>query len=273
MLWFAVTQALYEQVDERRRVCRVAGPGLVHAGPHVDPDVLLVGHRAKGSHWRPAVGDLVPVPRTYHDEHRGLRSRKGTQEEVNFSNWLRVRCVKHLSVVSFLVFLLQTQMCSACEAELPDTLLGCLEARSESRSCMTPETAKKHWPREPTAVRNQMSKLPSLQFLVEPANWLRSFSAGLSAVAVALVADAAYSLSKKLCKSRVTIFCCAVSAGITYYYASQWIFPTLIAIGERAWPLFIQERCLGVRNVSSFLISMTGTRHWQLRLGSLSNAR
>ncbi|GAQ86165.1 chromate transporter [Klebsormidium nitens] len=69
------------------------------------------------------------------------------------------------------------------------------------------------------------------KFLVEPANWLRSFSAGLSAVAVALVADAAYSLSKKLCKNRVTIFCCAISAGVTYYYASQWIFPTLIAIG------------------------------------------
>lgn len=68
--------------------------------------------------------------------------------------------------------------------------------------------------------------------MVHPANWLHSFSAGLSAVAVALVADAAYNLSKKLCNSRVTVFCCAISAGVTYYYASQWIFPTLIAVGE-----------------------------------------
>lgn len=71
------------------------------------------------------------------------------------------------------------------------------------------------------------------QFLVNPANWLRAFSAGLAAVAVALVADAAYNLSKKLCNSRVTVFCCAVSAGVTYYYSSQWIFPTLIVLGEQ----------------------------------------
>lgn len=72
----------------------------------------------------------------------------------------------------------------------------------------------------------------SSQFLVHPADWLQGFSAGLSAVAVALVADAAVRLSKKLCDSKVTVLCCATSAAITFYYQSQWIFPTLIVLGK-----------------------------------------
>jgi chromate transporter len=89
------------------------------------------------------------------------------------------------------------------------------------------------------------------KFLVNPANWLRAFSAGLAAVAVALVADAAYNLSKKLCNSRVTVFCCAVSAGVTYYYSSQWIFPTLIVLGGLLTIITERKKDLSVKSSDS----------------------
>ena len=69
------------------------------------------------------------------------------------------------------------------------------------------------------------------QYLVYPPVWLSSLSAGLSAVAVALVAEAALSLGTKLCRNRITQLLATAAAVITVYYQSQWVFPTLIVAG------------------------------------------
>ncbi|GAQ86163.1 chromate transporter [Klebsormidium nitens] len=100
------------------------------------------------------------------------------------------------------------------------------------------------------------------KFLVHPAGWLTAFSAGLSAVAVALVADAAFRLSKKLCDSRVTVFCCGAAAAVTYYYQSQWIFPTLIFAGGLLTIISERHKELSVSSsdcdVNNFGLSMRG---------------
>ncbi|CAI5951699.1 unnamed protein product [Closterium sp. NIES-64] len=69
------------------------------------------------------------------------------------------------------------------------------------------------------------------KFLIDPAPWLSALSAGLAAVAVALVAEAAVILGKKMCRNKVTRVLCVASAVITFYYATQWIFPTVILLG------------------------------------------
>ncbi|CAI5526358.1 unnamed protein product [Closterium sp. Naga37s-1] len=69
------------------------------------------------------------------------------------------------------------------------------------------------------------------KFLVDPPAWLSAISAGATAVAVALIADAAVMLGSKMCLNRVTRVLCVTSAAITFYYTTQWIFPTVILLG------------------------------------------
>ncbi|CAI7903866.1 unnamed protein product, partial [Closterium sp. NIES-53] len=69
------------------------------------------------------------------------------------------------------------------------------------------------------------------KFLVDPPAWLSAISAGATAVAVALIADAAVMLGSKMCLNRVTCMLCVTSAAITFYYTTQWIFPTVILLG------------------------------------------
>ncbi|CAI7886359.1 unnamed protein product [Closterium sp. NIES-53] len=69
------------------------------------------------------------------------------------------------------------------------------------------------------------------KFLVDPGVWLTAISAGLAAVAVALVAEAAVMLGKKVCKDRVSKVLCVAAAVITFYYQTQWLFPTIILVG------------------------------------------
>jgi len=69
------------------------------------------------------------------------------------------------------------------------------------------------------------------EILVNPADWLRGISAGLSAAGVALVVSAAVGLANGQCKDKVTSAVCLMSAVVAYYYQSNWIFPLLIVIG------------------------------------------
>ena len=69
------------------------------------------------------------------------------------------------------------------------------------------------------------------EILVNPDDWLRGLSAGLSAAGVALVVSAAVGLAKGQCKDQVTSALCLMSATIAYYYQSNWIFPLLIVVG------------------------------------------
>mmetsp|Transcript_20186 Transcript_20186/g.50509 ORF Transcript_20186/g.50509 Transcript_20186/m.50509 type:complete len:369 (+) Transcript_20186:1-1107(+) len=69
------------------------------------------------------------------------------------------------------------------------------------------------------------------EILVDPADWLRGISAGLSAAGVALVVSAAVGLANGQCKDHITSRLCLMSAVVAYYYQSNWIFPLLIVIG------------------------------------------
>lgn len=69
------------------------------------------------------------------------------------------------------------------------------------------------------------------EILVDPADWLRGLTAGLSAAGVALVVSAAVGLAKGQCKDEVTSVLCLTSGVVAYYYTSNWIFPLLIVIG------------------------------------------
>ena len=69
------------------------------------------------------------------------------------------------------------------------------------------------------------------EVLVNPDDWLRGISAGLSAAGVALVVSAAVDLAKGQCKDQITSALCLMSAVVAYYYTSNWIFPLLIVIG------------------------------------------
>jgi len=67
--------------------------------------------------------------------------------------------------------------------------------------------------------------------LVNPADWLRSFTAGLSAAGIGLVISAAIGLAKGQCNNPMTSTLCLMSALIAYRYQSNWIFPLLIIFG------------------------------------------
>ena len=69
------------------------------------------------------------------------------------------------------------------------------------------------------------------EVLVNPDDWLRGVSAGLSAAGVALVVSAAVGLAKGQCKDQTTSALCLMSAVVAYYYVSNWIFPLLIVVG------------------------------------------
>jgi chromate transporter len=69
------------------------------------------------------------------------------------------------------------------------------------------------------------------EILVNPDDWLRGLSAGLSAAGVALVVSAAVGLARGQCKDQVTSALCLLSAVVAYYYQSNWIFPVLIVVG------------------------------------------
>lgn len=72
------------------------------------------------------------------------------------------------------------------------------------------------------------------EILVDPADWLRGISAGLSAAGVALVVSAAVGLANGQCRDKVTSALCLMSAVVAYYYQSNWIFPLLIVVGGEA---------------------------------------
>ena len=69
------------------------------------------------------------------------------------------------------------------------------------------------------------------EVLTNPDDWLRGISSGLSAAGVALVVSAAVGLAKGQCKDQTTSALCLMSSIVAYYYTSNWIFPTLIAVG------------------------------------------
>lgn len=65
----------------------------------------------------------------------------------------------------------------------------------------------------------------------EIVSWKKGISDGLAAVAVALVVNAAKSLSKKICTDKMTSGICVFAAIVAYYYPKAWTFPGLILIG------------------------------------------
>jgi len=70
------------------------------------------------------------------------------------------------------------------------------------------------------------------EVLVTPSSALKGFTAGLSAAGVALVVSAADGLARSQGgKTLTTKILCGISATVAYYYASAWLFPSLIAFG------------------------------------------
>ena len=69
------------------------------------------------------------------------------------------------------------------------------------------------------------------EVLVNPSVILKGFTAGVSAAGAALVVSAGDSLARSQAKTPTTKALCALSAVVSYYYATAWLFPTLIAFG------------------------------------------
>ncbi|CAK0787139.1 hypothetical protein CVIRNUC_010355 [Coccomyxa viridis] len=68
-------------------------------------------------------------------------------------------------------------------------------------------------------------------FLKNPAPWVKGIVAGLGAVGVALVADAALKLTFSTCTEKTTMIINLAAALISYYYPVTWIYPALILAG------------------------------------------
>mmetsp|Transcript_30756 Transcript_30756/g.73889 ORF Transcript_30756/g.73889 Transcript_30756/m.73889 type:complete len:571 (+) Transcript_30756:69-1781(+) len=77
--------------------------------------------------------------------------------------------------------------------------------------------------------------MSAIGFGAQKADWdkdiLKGFGSGLAAVGVALVAGAAYALSKKTCPDLLTGFLNLLAAVVAYLYSTAWIFPVLIVFG------------------------------------------
>lgn len=67
--------------------------------------------------------------------------------------------------------------------------------------------------------------------LGDPALWLRSLTAGVSAVGVALVASASKGLLMKMCNTKLLAVVGSLSAGAAIYWNPPWLFPLIIAVG------------------------------------------
>jgi chromate transporter len=70
--------------------------------------------------------------------------------------------------------------------------------------------------------------------LDDPPDWLTGIVAGLAAAGIALVASAAKSLLRNICKGRVLEVIATTSGVVAYYYPRQWTFPSLIILGGLA---------------------------------------
>lgn len=67
------------------------------------------------------------------------------------------------------------------------------------------------------------------EFVID--SWKKGISDGLAAAAVALVAVAASTLSKKICIDKITSGICVGAAVVAYYQPQAWTFPVLIILG------------------------------------------
>lgn len=67
--------------------------------------------------------------------------------------------------------------------------------------------------------------------LGDPALWLQSLTAGVSAVGVALVASAAKGLLIKLCNTELLAIIGTLSAAAAIYWNPPWLFPLIIFVG------------------------------------------
>ena len=68
-------------------------------------------------------------------------------------------------------------------------------------------------------------------YLSEPSAVVKGLVAGFTAVAIALVAGAAASLGRKICKDRVTLCICTFSIFVTVYARQAWVMPLLMVLG------------------------------------------
>ena len=69
------------------------------------------------------------------------------------------------------------------------------------------------------------------EVLVNPGGIFSAFTAGVSVAGAVLVVSAGDSLARSQAKTPTTKALCALSAVVSYYYATAWLFPTLIAFG------------------------------------------
>jgi chromate transporter len=69
------------------------------------------------------------------------------------------------------------------------------------------------------------------EVLVNPGRIFSAFTAGVSVAGAVLVVSAGDSLARSQAKTPTTKALCALSAVVSYYYATAWLFPTLIAFG------------------------------------------
>ena len=69
------------------------------------------------------------------------------------------------------------------------------------------------------------------EVLVNPGGIFSAFTAGVSVAGAVLVVSARDSLARSQAKTPTTKALCALSAVVSYYYATAWLFPTLIAFG------------------------------------------
>ena len=61
--------------------------------------------------------------------------------------------------------------------------------------------------------------------------WLNSVVAGLAAAGIALVASAAFALTRNICKTRLLQILATIAAVVAFYYPRPWTFPALIVLG------------------------------------------
>ncbi|KAJ9527912.1 hypothetical protein QJQ45_005640 [Haematococcus lacustris] len=83
----------------------------------------------------------------------------------------------------------------------------------------------------PGAVMMTAIGVGAANVLSSPALWLRSLTAGVSAVGVALVASAAKGLLIKLCATKLLASLATLSAAAAIYWNPPWLFPLIILIG------------------------------------------
>jgi len=80
--------------------------------------------------------------------------------------------------------------------------------------------------------------------------WLNGIVAGLAAAGIALVASAAVSLSRNICKTTLLKVIATAAAVIAYYYPKPWTFPACIIAGGIITILIMRKNIINVSDAS-----------------------